>query len=55
MSKTLGVDYPIGSTFQPDEHILPLTVKDLVLLNETLKGMDKPARKVLDDVIIYPI
>jgi len=55
ISKTPGVDYPIGSTFQPDEHILPLTVKDLVLLNDTLKGMDKPARKVLNDFIIYPV
>ena len=55
MSKNPGVDYPIGSNYQPDEHILPLTVKDLVLLNETLKGMDKPERKVLNDFIIYPI
>jgi hydroxyacylglutathione hydrolase len=56
MTKTPGKDYPIGTTFQPDEHILPLKVKDLLLLNEALKSLgDKPARKVYDDFIIYPI
>jgi len=56
MTKTPGKDYPIGTTFQPDEHILPLIVKDLLLLNEALKSLgDKPARKVYDDFIIYPI
>ena len=55
MTKTPGRDYPIGTTFQPDEHILPLKVTDLLLLNEALKSLgDKPARKVYDDFIIYP-
>jgi len=55
MTKTPGKDYPIGTRFQPDEHILPLKVKDLLLLNEALKSLgDKPARKVYDDFIIYP-
>ena len=50
-----GKDYPIGTTYQPDEHILPLTVKDLSLLNTTLINLgDKPVRKTLDDFIIYP-
>ncbi|HTD41510.1 MAG TPA: MBL fold metallo-hydrolase [Mucilaginibacter sp.] len=55
MTNTPGKDYPIGATFQPDEHILPLTVKDLLLLNTTLISLgDKPTRKILDDFIIYP-
>ena len=55
MTKTPGKDYPIETTFQPDEHILPLTVKDLSLLNTTLINLgDKPVRKTLDDFIIYP-
>lgn len=55
MTKTPGKDYPIGTTFQPDEHILPLTVKDLSLLNVTLINLgDRPVRKTLDDFIIYP-
>lgn len=55
MTNTPGKDYPIGTTFQPDEHILPLTIKNLSLLNATLINLgDKPARKTLDDLIIYP-
>lgn len=55
MTKTAGKDYPIGTTYQPDEHALPLTVKDLLRLNEALIILgDKPARKILDDFIIYP-
>jgi hydroxyacylglutathione hydrolase len=55
MTKTPGKDYPEGTTFQPDEHGLPLTVKDLSLLNLALVNLgDKPARKTLDDFIIYP-
>jgi hydroxyacylglutathione hydrolase len=55
MSNTPGKDYPIGTTFQPDEHILPLKVKDLLSLNEALiKLGDKPTREVHDDFIIYP-
>lgn len=55
MTATPGKDYPIGTTFQPDEHILPLRVKDLIALNDTLKSLgDKPTRKILDNFIIYP-
>jgi hydroxyacylglutathione hydrolase len=55
MTRIPGKDYPIGTTFQPDEHILPLKVTDLLLLNEALKSLgDKPTRKVCDDFIIYP-
>jgi len=55
MTKTPGKDYPIGTNFQPDEHVLPLTVKDLLSLNQALiKLGDKPTREVHDDFIIYP-
>ena len=56
MTKTPGKDYPIGTTFQPDEHILPLTVNDLLSLNQALiKLGDKPSREIHDDFIIYPV
>jgi hydroxyacylglutathione hydrolase len=56
MTNTPGKDYPIETTFQPDEHILPLKVKDLVLLNNALKNLgDKPIRKTFDNFIIYPV
>jgi glyoxylase-like metal-dependent hydrolase (beta-lactamase superfamily II) len=55
MTNTPGKDYPIGTTFQPDEHILPLQRKDLLSLNEALiKLGDKPTREVHDVFIIYP-
>jgi len=56
MTNTQGKDYPVGTTFQPDEHILPLKVKDLLSLNEALiKLGDEPTREVHDVFIIYPI
>lgn len=55
MTKAAGKDYPIGTTFQPDEHILPLKVNDLFLLNESLKQIGKNAkRETHADFIIYP-
>jgi len=55
MSKAVGVDYPMGNTYQPDEAILPLTKSDLFLLNETLKKHTKPQRIITDNFIVYPI
>ena len=56
MSTARGIDYPTGTTYQPNEHALPLTVHQLKLLNQALKNIgDMPARKTLDDVIIYPV
>lgn len=55
MTKTAGKDYPIGSTYQPDEHPLPLFQNDLNLLDSELKAIGStPKRKVLDDFIIDP-
>lgn len=55
MSRTPGVDYPTGTTFQPEEHPLPLTVADLQRLNRDLQALgDRPARRVDDAFIIDP-
>lgn len=55
MTNISGKDYPVGTTYQPDEYKLPLKVKDLKLLNKTLtKAGDKPVRQSLDKFIIYP-
>ncbi len=36
-------DYSVGTTFQPDEHRLPLMVRDLELLNKALQRLgDNP-------------
>lgn len=56
MSTASGKDYATGTTFQPDEHALPLNVAQLNLLNNALKNIGAlPERKVLTDVIIYPV
>lgn len=55
MTKTTGKDYPIGTTFQPDEHILPLKANDLFLLNKSLKQLgENPKRETHANFIIYP-
>jgi hydroxyacylglutathione hydrolase len=56
MTNTPGKDYPTGTTYQPDEHILPLKTKTLTELNEALiKLGDKHTREIHDDFIIYPV
>lgn len=55
MTKTAGKDYPMGTTFQPDEHILPLKANDLFLLNKALKRLGEiPKRETHANFIIYP-
>ncbi len=55
ISKTPGQDYPTGSTFQADEHVLQLSKDGLILLDNELKKIGaQPARKVLDEFIISP-
>jgi hydroxyacylglutathione hydrolase len=56
MSKAPGVDYPAGTTFQPDEHLLPLSVRHLDELNAALVRIGiTPRRDVHDDFIITPL
>ena len=55
MSRTPGIDYPIGTTFQPDEHPLPLHVADLQRLNRAVQALGAhPTRRVEDAFIIDP-
>lgn len=56
MSTTPNVDYPIKSTYHPNEYSLVLAVDDLYKLNGTLKKLgEKPTRVSLGNVIIFPI
>jgi hydroxyacylglutathione hydrolase len=55
MTNQKGIDYPIGSTFQPDEHVLPMTMEQLKELDRTLDKLgDSPKHEVHNDFIIYP-
>lgn len=55
MSSTDGVDYPMGSTYHPEEQKLPLTVEDLQTLQFSLNNLgDKPTKKAHKNFIIYP-
>lgn len=56
MSKDAGKDYPMGSSYHPDEADLTLSVDDLKLLNMTMNKLGaKPQKKVLSKFIISPI
>jgi hydroxyacylglutathione hydrolase len=57
MSKTPGVDFPIGSKYHPNEHVLQLKLDHLLELHAALEAMvGKPfVKEVHDDFIIYPI
>lgn len=56
MTKIPAEDYPTGTTFQPSEHALPLKVKDLQLLNNSLKRLgSNPQYERHDNFIIYPL
>lgn len=54
MTSTPNVDYPIGTTFQPDEHQLPLSINDINLLRETLDKLESAERTPLGSFIIWP-
>ena len=56
MSSTPGDDYPIGSTYQPDEHVLQLTREHLLELDAALTLLgNNPMLDVHDDFIVYPL
>ncbi len=55
MTTTPTVDFPIGATTHPNEHVLQLTRSHLQLLNDTLATMPTPSIKKLNDFIIYPL
>jgi hydroxyacylglutathione hydrolase len=56
MSRTPGKIYPRGATFQPDETGLPLTMQDLVQLDESLrKAGSEPKDVTMPKFVIVPI
>ena len=56
MTNTPGVDYPIGTTYQPNEHPLPLDLSHLVELYNATQAMgNSPFQQVHNDFIIYPL
>ncbi len=54
MSATPNIDYPIGTTYQPNEHQLPLGMNDINALQETLLMLQSPERTPLGSFIIWP-
>lgn len=55
MTTTPTVDFPLGASTHPNEHVLQLSRSHLIELNATLATMPTPAIKKLNDFIIYPI
>lgn len=52
MSAEPGVDFPYGSTYQPNEHRLPLTQENLDELKNYLDKNPEPNNKVFSDIIL---
>jgi glyoxylase-like metal-dependent hydrolase (beta-lactamase superfamily II) len=56
MTKTPGVDYPVGWTYQPDETPLELTPEHLTQIQSTLRANGgRPGRYVLPEMIVTPV
>lgn len=55
MSTSANQDYPVGTTFQPEEHQLPLSVRDIYSLRAAMDETDSPERVPLGSYIIWPI
>ena len=55
MTSTPGVDYPLGTTYQPDESPLELSRAHLEELDSALQAMETPELEVHDKFIIYPL
>ncbi len=54
-TRTPYLDYPVGTMYQPDEHVLQLTRGDLLELEAGLVSLHgKPARLALPDFTIWP-
>jgi hydroxyacylglutathione hydrolase len=54
-SKTPFLDYPVGTKYQPEEHVLELSHAHLVELNEALRSMhNHPVRYALRDFTVWP-
>jgi len=56
MTQTPGVDYPMGTIYQPTEHRLPLGIRQLEELSIALTKLgNEPTREIYDSFIIYPV
>jgi hydroxyacylglutathione hydrolase len=56
MTQTAGVDYPMGTIYQPKEHQLPLGVLTLKELSRALTKLgDTPTKQIHDSFIIHPV
>jgi hydroxyacylglutathione hydrolase len=54
-SRTPFLDYPIGSIYHPEEHVLDLTFGTLLELEDSLQSMQgKPRRRAMRDFTIWP-
>ncbi len=55
-TRTPYVDYPQGTRYQPDEHVLELGRAHLLELQDTLRSMGTPLqRRVLRDFTVWPL
>ena len=55
MTGSAGLDYPVGTTYQPHEQSLPLTVADLKQLNAELIALGNvPTHRTFDKYILAP-
>lgn len=55
MTMTPGEFYPIGSTYQPEESPLALSINHLKLLHSALKDIDEPVEIIFDDFVVIPL
>jgi hydroxyacylglutathione hydrolase len=56
MTTTPGLDYPVGTTYQPDEPPLEMTVEHLQAVNAALTAAGPaPVRHADRDFIIWPV
>jgi hydroxyacylglutathione hydrolase len=46
-------DYPVGTTYQPDEAALPMTVEQLVAVRDAAAAAGRRGRHVFDDFIVF--
>jgi hydroxyacylglutathione hydrolase len=54
MTRTPRRDYPVGTTYQPDEAALPMTVEQLVAVRDaTAAAAGRRGRHVFDDFIVF--
>lgn len=55
-TKTPYLEYPIGSIYQPEEHVLEMSRGQLLELNDVLKRIGpEPKRLALRDMTVYPL